>query len=409
MQEEHSIYKRFVLSTSLVFLLSLVTIFAVVTLFNRRLIFEQAKAQAKALFSSIVMTRKWNAIHGGVYVEKKEGMVSNSYLDSPDITAIDGRVFTMKNPALMTREISEYAEREGLFQFHITSLRPINPDNKADAFETSALQRFEQGEKEAFQSEQRQGKTVFRYMAPLHVEKECLQCHAKQGYSEGQVRGGISVTIGLDEIKKIQDANTYLFIAFGGISISVLLGLVFYFTRRLNLQISEARRHIEAMAIEDELTGIYNRRHILVRFTQEFERAVRSNKDLSCMMIDIDHFKKINDTYGHLAGDRVLKEAAALIVGSIRAYDIAGRYGGEEFLVILPDTNVDNARDLAERLRISVYDRLARKAGIPMKSPITISIGIASLSSGDAIIDDMIRRADNGLYEAKSGGRDRVS
>jgi diguanylate cyclase (GGDEF)-like protein len=409
MEQERTIYRRYVLSTGLIFLLCLVVIFAMVTATNRKLIYEQAKTEARALFNSIVLTRKWNAVHGGVYVEKKEGMTSNPYLEDPDIIAADGRTFTMKNPALMTREISEYAEREGLFRFHITSLSPLNPDNTADAFEANALKRFEQGEKEAFQSEQQQARMVFRYMAPLFVGPECLSCHAPQGYKVGQVRGGISITFDAKDIKKIQDTYTFIFIAFGFISIALLLGIGFYFTKRLIRQIAEARRRIETMAIVDELTGMFNRRHLLVRFNQEFGRARRLNKALACVMIDIDHFKGINDKYGHLAGDQLLKETAGLITGSIRTYDIAGRYGGEEFFVIFPDTSFEQARNLAERIRQVIGETLCIQAGIPVSGPVTVSIGVASLSAADRSVNDLLLRADKGLYKAKGEGRNRVS
>jgi len=409
MHSEGSIYRRFVLSAGLVFLFCLIIIFAVVTATNRKLIYEQAKTEARALFHSIVITRKWNAVHGGVYVEKKAGMISNPYLDNPDITTRDGRVFTKKNPALMTREISAYAEREGLFRFHITSLNPLNPDNGPDAFETAALGLFEQGGKEFFRSEQQQGKTVFRYMAPLFVEQECLDCHARQGYRIGQVRGGISVTFGVKDIKKIQDTYTFIFIAFGGISILILLGIGLYFTKRLIRQIAEARHQIETLAIIDGLTGIFNRRHVLARFSQEFERAHRLKTELGCMMIDIDHFKGINDTYGHLVGDLILKETAGIINASIRTYDIVGRYGGEEFLVVLPDTNFENTLSLAERIRKNIAGGLHKKAGVPISDPVTVSIGISSLSADDLSANDLFLRADNSLYTAKRAGRNRVA
>ena len=409
MHPEGSIYRSFVLSAGLVFLLCLITIFAVVTATNRSLIYEQAKTEARALFHSIVITRKWNAAHGGVYVEKKAGMISNPYLDEPDVMTRDGRLLTKKDPALMTREISVYAEQEGLFRFHITSLNPLNPDNRPDAFEANALRIFEQGEKEAFQSEQQQGRTVFRYMAPLFVERECLDCHARQGYRTGQVRGGISVAFDVQDIKKIQDTYTFIFIAFGGISILILLGIGLYFTNRLIRQIAEARHQIETLAIIDGLTGIFNRRHLLVRFSQEFERVQRLNKELGCMMIDIDHFKDINDTYGHLVGDMILKEAAGLIMGSIRTYDIVGRYGGEEFLVVLPDTDFENTLTLAERVRKNIAGSLHKKAGVPIKAPVTVSIGITSSSADDLSANDLILRADNSLYMAKRQGRNRVA
>ncbi|NJD56037.1 MAG: diguanylate cyclase [Nitrospirae bacterium] len=409
MDPERTIYRSFALSAGLVFLFCLVIIFSVVTATNRKLIYEQARTEARSLFHSIVITRKWNAAHGGIYVEKKDGMTSNPYLADPDIKTTDGRLFTKKNPALMTREISEYAEQEGLFRFRITSLNPLNPDNKPDAFEEKALKLFEQGEKEAFQTEQLEGKTYFRYMAPLFVEHACLTCHAVQGYRMGQVRGGISVTFDVKDIKKIQDTYTFIFIAFGFISISVLFGIGLYFTKRLIRKIAEARQQIETMAITDDLTGLFNRRHLLTRFNQEFERAMRLKKQLGCMMLDIDHFKDINDTYGHPTGDMVLKETAGMIVRSIRAYDIAGRYGGEEFLVVLPDTTFENMLHLADRIRETIAESLHARAGITIKDPVTVSIGIASATTEDSSANDLLLRADNGLYKAKGQGRNRVS
>jgi diguanylate cyclase (GGDEF)-like protein len=135
----------------------------------------------------------------------------------------------------------------------------------------------------------------------------------------------------------------------------------------------------------------------------------RLNKELGCMMIDIDHFKDINDTYGHLVGDMILKEAAGLIMGSIRTYDIVGRYGGEEFLVVLPDTDFENTFTLAERVRKNIAGSLHKKAGVPIKAPITVSIGITSSSADDLSANDLILRADNSLYTAKRQGRNRVA
>ena len=116
-----------------------------------------------------MLTRRWNADYGGVYVEKKPGVVSNPYLVNPDIEGKDGKVYTKRNPALMTREISEYAKKDGSMMFHITSLKPLNPDNKADAFETRSLQAFETRSLQAFENgilettekEYRDGKTFF--------------------------------------------------------------------------------------------------------------------------------------------------------------------------------------------------------------------------------------------------------
>ncbi len=408
-QKERSIYKRFVIIITLIVVLSLSAIFTAATITNRAFIFEQARAEARALFNSIVMARKWNSHYGGVYVEKTPEMQSNPYLANPDITTKDGRVFTKKNPALMTREISELSGKEGLFKFHITSLNPLNPENAPDDFEKEALKGFAHGEKEYFRDEQHQGKTQFRYMAPLYVEASCLECHAQQGYNIGEVRGGISVTFDISTLHSLRRLHTLIIISLGFISIALLLALVFVFTSRLAKQIAQARSKIETMAIIDELTSLFNRRHVLLRFNEELERSQRLAKPLACMMIDIDFFKDVNDTYGHMIGDKILKEAATLIMDSIRTYDIAGRYGGEEFLVVMPDTTIEHALTLAERLRTNIEENLCLRAGMLLKKSVTVSIGIASLQSPDKAVDDLLMRADDGLYKAKREGRNRVA
>ncbi len=163
----------------------------------------------------------------------------------------------------------------------------------------------------------------------------------------------------------------------------------------------------------DVLTGWNNRRYLAVRLGEELARARRERTGLVCLMLDIDHFKRVNDTWGHAAGDAVLRELAQRIESQVRASDVAARYGGEEFVVLLPDTNVEAAGKLAERIRHEI-------AAAPIELPsgesvtITVSIGIAEVSPApDArdlktLGDSLIARADVALYAAKSAGRDRV-
>jgi len=407
--QEKYIYRKFIISVSLASVLCLSVIFSIVSVTNRKLIFEQARAEAREIFNSIVITRKWNAGYGGVYIEKKPGIESNPFLEDPDIRTVDGRIFTKKVPAVMTREISELAGRDGPFNFHITSLNLLNPMNKPDEFETRALHLFEKGEKEVYQKETRGNMTYFRYMAPLHVEKECLECHKKQGYAVGEIRGGISITFNIEDILHIQKSNTIIIALLATLSISSLLGLLFFFTFRMAGKMSDARQQIENMAISDGLTGLFNRRHVMERFSEELERAKRLQKDLGCIMIDIDNFKNINDTYGHLVGDKTLREVSDILKNSIRTYDIAGRYGGEEFLIVLPDTGFEDALMMAERMRTNIKAQPAEKSDMAPAITVTISLGIASLRDTDISIDNMIKRADDGLYAAKKSGRDKVS
>jgi diguanylate cyclase (GGDEF)-like protein len=163
----------------------------------------------------------------------------------------------------------------------------------------------------------------------------------------------------------------------------------------------------------DVLTGWNNRRYLTVRLGEELARARREQTRLVCLMLDIDHFKRVNDTWGHAAGDAVLKELAQRIESQVRASDVAARYGGEEFVVLLPDTNVEAAEHLAERIRREIA---ASPIDLPAGGSVTItaSIGIAEVSPPpDAedlktLGDSLIARADVALYAAKSAGRDRV-
>ena len=163
----------------------------------------------------------------------------------------------------------------------------------------------------------------------------------------------------------------------------------------------------------DVLTGWHNRRYLTVRIGEELARARRDQNRLVCLMLDVDHFKQVNDTWGHAAGDVVLQELAQRIESQVRASDVAARYGGEEFVVLLPGTDVDAAARLAERIRTEI-------AASPMSLPngeevtITASIGIAEVSPGPddkdlkTLGDSLIARADVALYAAKSAGRDQV-
>jgi signal transduction histidine kinase/HAMP domain-containing protein len=172
--------------------------------------------QAEIAFEQIVITRQWSADYGGVYVEKKAGVESNPYLReigiNPDITDIEGKKYTLKNPALMTREISSYAEARGIHQFHITSLKLINPNNAPDEFERQALKKFENGIKSVSQITVKEGTPVFQYMAPIYVEEACLKCHGHLGYNVGDIAGGISVFVPMQEAYlAIQNTKRNLF------------------------------------------------------------------------------------------------------------------------------------------------------------------------------------------------------
>lgn len=160
---------------------------------------DSMRMQARSLFKQIVITRKWIADHGGIFVEQLPWVSANPYLDNEQITDVTGRKFVKENPAMVTRQLSEYAREQGSYWFHITSLRLVNPSNAPDDFETEALRDFERrGAEEAWGVYPIEGRMYFRYIAPLYVEASCLECHLRHGYRPGDIRGAISVAIPLD-------------------------------------------------------------------------------------------------------------------------------------------------------------------------------------------------------------------
>ncbi|NET35459.1 MAG: diguanylate cyclase [Cyanothece sp. SIO1E1] len=171
-------------------------------------------------------------------------------------------------------------------------------------------------------------------------------------------------------------------------------------------QLNKVIEEMGVLAITDPLTGVLNRRHLLEIAEKELARTHRYSRQFSVLMLDIDHFKQINDTCGHAVGDEAIKTIAKAAVFSLREGDSFGRFGGEEFVALLPETNVDQAFEVAEQIRNTVA-----KVSIPARGRIarlTVSIGIASHNPEDRSIDALLKRADDALYEAKRQGRNRV-
>jgi diguanylate cyclase (GGDEF)-like protein len=178
--------------------------------------------------------------------------------------------------------------------------------------------------------------------------------------------------------------------------------------KKLQDEIELKNRELERLSISDGLTGLYNHRHIHALLNEEFERADRTGERLTVAMFDLDRFKGVNDTYGHQAGDRVLEQLADILRESAREIDRLGRYGGEEFMVLLPDTSIDDAVVFVERVRREVARRpfnISDDQALRM----TISAGVATYPHPRIKNPEMlVRLADEALYAAKSAGRDRV-
>jgi len=169
-----------------------------------------------------------------------------------------------------------------------------------------------------------------------------------------------------------------------------------------------AREELRIQATYDQLTGLFNRRAIMDMFNREISRASRETSPIGVLMVDVDHFKKINDNYGHPAGDIVLKEAANRMKDSVRTYDSVGRFGGEEFLVILPKCGMNEVMIVAERLKKSISNQNFDLNNESIK--VTISIGATNIIPDSIKIDQdfIIQLVDTALYKAKKNGRDRI-
>lgn len=367
-------------------------------------------ARARAHFHSIVITRAWNAKHGGVYVVKGPGVDSNPYLKAPDIMDDRGRTLTLRNPALMTREISELCSRQELLSYHITSLRPLNPANAPDDFEINALLRFEkEGDAEAYTIAKRDGRSIFRYMGPLKASPSCMQCHVDRTYWEGDIRGGI--TVNFDVTQAILDAQTDSLMT-TGLGVSALLmaslaALGLKATRRLKT----AQATIHGKSITDASTGLYNRVHVMTLLHEEAERAHTSGTDASVIVIDADHYRQINDTLGHVAGDAILKELARLLTVQAREQDTVARFGDNEFLMLLPGLSLDSCLTTARQLRRAIERHTFNTpTGIPVH--LTASLGVSSFKESGRTngidVDALLRDADRALAMAKDTGRNRA-
>jgi diguanylate cyclase (GGDEF)-like protein len=179
-----------------------------------------------------------------------------------------------------------------------------------------------------------------------------------------------------------------------------------YYVRKTENTLTSSYESMENEYLYDELTKVYNRRAGLMRLNEEFARAKRNNSIFSIAMVDADHFKKINDKYGHIAGDNILTHIASNLRGGLRECDVVARYGGEEFLIILPDTGGKMASMPLDRVR----GKLSNDAFDynDTQIPVSISIGIATVSVSDADPMQVINRADKALYSAKRSGRNRV-
>lgn len=265
------------------------------------------------------------------------------------------------------------------------------------------------------------------YIGQIQVPDKLDQL-LERGAQEGTYLAAspIDNIIRLNSFRKVADHDLYLTVGIaksqylktwrnGREAAIIVLSVFFVFTFALSIvaysyshRLAQSNKALDQLASTDFLTQLPNRRSFLGKAEEELIRVRRYSNPLSLFMLDIDHFKKINDSYGHDIGDRVLQEIAKIVQGSIRSVDVVARWGGEEFIALLPDSTYTGAKELAERTRQAV-ERAKINVGTAEPILITISIGIAVLGDKDDTINKLIVRADKQLYLAKNSGRNCVS
>nr|WP_321266910.1 diguanylate cyclase [uncultured Sulfurimonas sp.] len=524
-----------------VFVASVLALFYTIDVFSQKSIELQKQIlikQAQTHFNDQINTRKWNAGYAGLYVKPKKGQKPNPYLKDNILKVDENLTLIRINPAWMTRQLSETSDTLG-FHFRITSLIPINPNNKATPFEKRALTYIEKTNTKEYYELGKDSK--FNYMGALVTTEACLVCHKHQGYSLGDIRGGISIDLDSTEydtvtssiknralmlkilllfflvsifflifkqlkynqklqkevntqtkeiasakqlLQQILDADSAFIVLangkdviyanktilefFGYSSIEEFkksnqnisdmfekvenkknfiqtfndgVHWIEYLTKEQNKQklkilikkddtykyfrpyAKEIKtddkilhlivfdeitdeyvkiKELEHIASTDSLTKLFNRNKLNDVLEKEMALASAVSSPLSIIFLDIDHFKKVNDTYGHDVGDEVLISVANIISSTTRTGDIAARWGGEEFIITLQSTDALHASILAEKLRVKIENHTFKSV-----KNITISAGITEYISNESK-DIFIKRVDEALYEAKESGRNKI-
>jgi len=406
-----SAVRRFIVQVAIV--LGLFTTAVVIGIYWRtdRLVMDGARQEADSFLDLVVTMRAWNAIHDGVYVRKSTSAPTNEYLRQlgieADTSTVGGTQLTLRNPAAMTREISDLTLASGGVSFRLTSLDPVNPGNAPDEWERAALEGFAAGKGSIETVADGPNGRVYRRIRPLLANNECLHCHAAQGYEAGDVRGALSVSVPLTARDAQLRANAVGLTVLWAVLIAGLGAAMYVLVYRMAARIELSEQRLEYLATTDELTGLPNRRAAIDRLRSELSRAQRTKSSLGVAIIDIDHFKRVNDLHGHDAGDRVLVTVAGVLQDGLREYDLVGRIGGEEFIVVAPQVEADELRALAERLRASVAEHEVAVGGTSLR--ITVSAGCAMAQEGEETTERLLKAADEALYAAKAAGRNQVA
>ncbi len=391
-----------------------------------------ASERAKNFYKAVFLARTWNSQYGPIYAPVTEQNPPNPYLHLPnrEITAPNGLELTMINHAYMVRQISEIAEKEKVY-FHVTSLKPLNPDNKADPWEESTLKSFEKGEPDKIEMVMGENGPVFRYMTPMFVKGTCLACHAQQGYKMGDVRGGVSVTLNADEIMDdLKREKRFLIVAhlvtgFLGIFLGflflrsarkhtlILEGITSSQKQDLQIQkekLNETTKVMHDLVTRDTTTGIHTAEHFKNLSTIMWNNAINNSKPVAMLLLEIDSFNDYTDNYGALEGDICLKEITGAITRKVQDKgSVVARFGAASFAIMLAGVDSSRAYDLAQKIHGDVLGLNIPHETSDVSKVVTITGVAASIVPNHGQqLGDFIKRARGALLMGREKGRNHI-
>ncbi len=313
-----------------------------------------------------------------------------------------------ESPFLLLQALPK-EKRQTSLNIRLTSLTPSNTLNEPDLVDIKAIHDLQEDHEDSHRFFIQDNMIQLRYFAPLMTKETCLECHKPSQTTKSSFIGGISITLSDENLigpgLKRNQITYYSIISVG----IIFIFLSFIFILFLIKERRASRNAVQKMANRDFLTDLPNRKEGLRRLGEELSKSLRSNQDLTVILFDIDRFKYVNETLGNAGGDEVLQEVTNTLAGFMRDYDILSRFGGGEFLIVLPATTLADGLAIAERLRVTIENKPFRISDTENSIlRITASMGIATLQAEESL-DAFIARVDQALRAAKDRGRNNVT
>jgi|GEM_PF-4520847 len=361
-----------------------------------------AEQTALAEFENIKNQLDWHIQREGVFGWSKNepelGMLDENKAKK------DGEPNLVKlPPCTIIREIAKYKNKSKDKNFRISSPHPLNLNNITNTFEQNSLLEFEKGKEFTSRKINTGSSQSLQFVFPLESQKSCLACHTAISATD-KLLGTFSVTYKLDKWEKEAPSLT-LHAIIVCLLLVISMGISAYLFTQKTYATKVTVKTTTQSTTADQLTGLLNRTALFEFLEREVMRAKRLDDNICLILIDIDHFKEINDRYGSKMGDAVLIFTSQTLEAQVREYDIIGRSGGNEFLLLLPQTPLNIAQEICKRLITIVHKTpVSHESDV---APVTVSVGLVELAKGETV-NSLLSRASGALSNAKANGGDRL-